>query len=104
MVYPPRRATSSVRNDAHNTSVDFALASAGRCGMIHLQTGRVCGRPARHAGSCAFGPRDDVGAGGSLLDPEHDAGRGGALQASPNRCRRRSAPGRRSAHGATRVP
>ena len=28
--------------DLHNISIDFAAASAGRCGFTHLDSGRVC--------------------------------------------------------------
>jgi hypothetical protein len=42
------------RLDLHNISVDFAVASAGGCGFTHLDTGRVCRLPHRHAGPCQF--------------------------------------------------
>ena len=38
--------------DLHNISIDFAAASAGRCGFTHLDTGRVCQLPHRHPGQC----------------------------------------------------
>jgi hypothetical protein len=33
------------RLDLHNTSIDFAAASAGQCGFTHLDSGRVCRLP-----------------------------------------------------------
>ena len=46
------RSTSLRRLDLHNVSIDFAAASAGRCGFTHLDSGRVCHLPHRHAGPC----------------------------------------------------
>jgi hypothetical protein len=40
------------RLDLHNISIDFAAASAGRCGFTHLDSGRVCLLPHRHLGPC----------------------------------------------------
>ena len=40
------------RLDLHNTSIDFAAASAGQCGFTHLDSGRVCRLPHRHFGPC----------------------------------------------------
>jgi hypothetical protein len=40
------------RLDLHNTSIDFAAASAGQCGFTHLGSGRVCRLPHRHHGPC----------------------------------------------------
>lgn len=40
------------RLDFHNVSIDFAAASAGRCGFTHLDTGRVCLLPHRHRDPC----------------------------------------------------
>lgn len=40
------------RLDLHNTSIDFAAASAGQCGFTHLDSGRVCRLPHRHVGPC----------------------------------------------------
>lgn len=54
------------RQDVHNVTVDDALASAGRCGMTHLRTGRRCTLPARHAGGCRFTP---VPAAATATDP-----------------------------------
>jgi hypothetical protein len=46
------RTDARRRLDLHNISIDFAAASAGRCGFTHLDTGRVCQLPHRHPGSC----------------------------------------------------
>jgi hypothetical protein len=43
------------RLDLHNTSIDFAAASAGQCGFTHLGSGRVCRLPHRHHGPCDLG-------------------------------------------------
>jgi hypothetical protein len=40
------------RRDLHNTSIDFDLAVAGRCGFTHIPSGRVCQLPDRHPGPC----------------------------------------------------
>ena len=44
------------RMDAHNTSIDEGAAAAGRCGMIHLPSGRTCQAQAGHADGCDFVP------------------------------------------------
>ena len=49
---PPSSGTSSMRWDLQNARIDEAAAAAGRCGAIHLPTGRTCGAPAGHAGDC----------------------------------------------------
>lgn len=41
--------------DLHNAAIDEALARTGRCGAVHLATGRTCLLAARHPGGCAFG-------------------------------------------------
>jgi hypothetical protein len=46
------RADARRRLDLHNISIDFAAASAGRCGFTHLASGRVCLLPHRHPGPC----------------------------------------------------
>ena len=47
---------SSVRGgdrlDVHNTNINEAAARAGRCGTVHLPTGRMCRLPALHDGAC----------------------------------------------------
>jgi hypothetical protein len=40
------------RLDLHNISIDFAAASARRCGFTHLDSGRVCQLSHRHHGPC----------------------------------------------------
>jgi hypothetical protein len=40
------------RRDLHNTSINFDLAVAGRCGFTHIPSGRVCQLPYRHPGPC----------------------------------------------------
>jgi hypothetical protein len=40
------------RLDVHNTSVNEAAARAGRCGTVHLPTGRMCRLPSLHEGAC----------------------------------------------------
>ena len=42
------------RQDLHNTSVDKNVADAGRCGQVHLATGRTCTLEQGHNGSCDF--------------------------------------------------
>lgn len=42
------------RLDLHNVSIDIAAATAGRCGFTHLDSGRICQLPYRHAGPCAL--------------------------------------------------
>ena len=46
------RTNARRRLDLHNISINFAAASAGRCGFTHLDTGRVCRLPHRHPGGC----------------------------------------------------
>ncbi len=46
------RLSAHQRLDLHNTSVDFAVATAGGCGYTDLDTGRVCALPHRHCGPC----------------------------------------------------
>jgi hypothetical protein len=50
---PPRPVGERI--DVHNASIDEPAAAAGRCGTIHLPSGRVCRAPAHHAGGCDFG-------------------------------------------------
>lgn len=42
---------------SHNIDTDENLAAAGRCGALHLPSGRACILPARHPGGCHFEPR-----------------------------------------------
>lgn len=57
------------RLDLHNISVDFAAASAGRCGFTHLDSRRVCQLPHRHDGPCQLQDRRQAAerAAGALL-------------------------------------
>jgi hypothetical protein len=51
---------SGERLDSHNTSVDSQMVDVGRCGQIHLASGRICIRPVRHPGSCDFEAPEQV--------------------------------------------
>jgi hypothetical protein len=51
---PQLTDTDGERLDLHNASIDEPAAAAGRCGMVHLPTGRICRAPARHDGGCEF--------------------------------------------------
>jgi hypothetical protein len=42
------------RLDLHNAGIDELAAAAGRCGTIHLPTGRTCRASARHTDGCEF--------------------------------------------------
>ena len=44
------------RIDLHNSSTDFAAASAGRSGFRHLARGRVCLLAYGHPDGCCFVP------------------------------------------------
>jgi hypothetical protein len=47
------------RSDISNIHVREDVARAGRCGNVHLATGRTCLLPFRHGGPCHFvGPQD----------------------------------------------
>ena len=48
------------RQDLHNTSVSQQAADAGRCGQVHLATGRTCTLEQGHSGSCDFASPDQV--------------------------------------------
>lgn len=45
------------RLDLHNANVDQLAARTGSCAVLELTSGRICIRPARHAGPCDFVPR-----------------------------------------------
>ena len=65
----PMPATSPVRGgerpDLRSLHVREDVALAGRCGNVHLATGRTCILPERHQGSCDFvGPEDASGVAG----------------------------------------
>jgi hypothetical protein len=53
------------RRDLHNISIDFAAASARRCGLTHLYSGRVRQLSHRHHGPCQL-RRDAERLAGSL--------------------------------------
>ena len=57
---PHRRQTTVERLDLHNVSVDKTAAAAQLCGMLHLQSGRVCVLPVHHQGNCNFVSRDEM--------------------------------------------
>ena len=63
------RNSSRKRLDLHNSNIDFDAANAGRCGVTHLQTGRVCRLPHRHQSPCQLQSRHEsaVGVAGSML-------------------------------------
>jgi hypothetical protein len=42
------------RHDLSNANVREDLATFGRCGLVHLPTGRACLLPLRHKGPCQF--------------------------------------------------
>jgi hypothetical protein len=44
------------RPDVHDVAADEPAAAAGRCGAIHLPTGRICRAAARHVDGRDFGP------------------------------------------------
>ena len=53
------------RPDLRSFHVREDVALAGRCGNMHLATGRTCILPERHQGSCDFvGPEDAIGVSG----------------------------------------
>ena len=54
--FPQFPGTGRERLDLHNASIDQPTADAGRCGMIHLPTGRICRARAHHASGCTFVP------------------------------------------------
>jgi hypothetical protein len=48
------REQGTLRSDWSNIHVREDLARAGRCGNVHLATGRTCLLPLRHHGPCEF--------------------------------------------------
>lgn len=53
---------SGERPDLRSLHVREDVARTGRCGNVHLATGRTCILPERHQGSCDFvGPEDANG-------------------------------------------
>jgi hypothetical protein len=71
---------SSVRGgdrlDVHNTNINEAAARAGRCGTVHLPTGRMCRLPALHDGACQLAFTDPA-------IPAPPGARGQALVGAP---------------------
>ena len=50
------------RPDLRSVHVREDVARSGRCGNVHLATGRTCILPERHQGSCSFvGPEEAGG-------------------------------------------
>lgn len=57
-----RQPRSGERLDLRSLHVREDVARTGRCGNVHLATGRTCILPERHQGSCGFvGPEDAKG-------------------------------------------
>ncbi|MCA4135537.1 hypothetical protein [Arthrobacter sp. M4] len=48
------------RHDLQNLNVREDVALTGRCGNVHLATGRICTLPARHPGPCQFVSPDEA--------------------------------------------
>jgi hypothetical protein len=56
------QALAGERLDLRSLHVREDVARTGRCGNVHLATGRTCILPERHPGSCDFvGPEDAKG-------------------------------------------
>jgi hypothetical protein len=55
-VIPPAQqpVVLTERLDLHNTAIDEPSATAGRCGTIHLPSGRICQAAEHHTDSCDF--------------------------------------------------
>lgn len=51
---PQIHEDSQNRPDLSSTHVREDVAITGRCGNVHLPTGRTCDLPERHEGSCHF--------------------------------------------------
>jgi hypothetical protein len=53
------------RPDLRSVHVHEDVARSGRCGNVHMATGRTCILPERHHGSCEFvGPHEAEGIAG----------------------------------------
>jgi hypothetical protein len=52
---PQSPVIGTERLDLHNIAIDEP--AAGRCGTIHLPSGRTCRERARHTDGCDFGAR-----------------------------------------------
>ncbi len=56
---PRNEHPSQDRPDASSSHIREDVAMTGRCGNVHLPSGRTCVLPERHQGSCRFvGPED----------------------------------------------
>jgi hypothetical protein len=57
---PANTGESSLEmSSTHVTHVREDVAMAGRCGNVHLPSGRTCTLPVRHPGACNFvGPAE----------------------------------------------
>lgn len=51
---PHRHERREERPDLPSTHVSESIAMSGRCGNIHLDSGRICILTERHSGSCEF--------------------------------------------------
>ncbi len=51
---PHRHERREERPDLPSSHVSEAVAMSGRCGNVHLASGRICILPERHMGSCEF--------------------------------------------------
>lgn len=49
------------RPDLRSVHVREDVARTGRCGNVHMATGRTCILPERHHGSCEFVRPDEAG-------------------------------------------
>jgi hypothetical protein len=49
------------RPDLRSVHVREDVARSGRCGNVHMATGRTCILPERHHGSCEFVRPEDAG-------------------------------------------
>jgi hypothetical protein len=67
------------RLDVHNTNVNEAAARAGRCGTVHLATGRMCRLPSLHEGACELAFTDPTTP--ALADAQGQARIGAPLRA-----------------------
>ncbi|QYF91512.1 hypothetical protein KY499_13990 [Arthrobacter sp. PAMC25284] len=53
-ISPHRHERREERPDLPSSHVSEAVAMSGRCGNIHLPSGRTCTLTERHDGSCEF--------------------------------------------------
>lgn len=58
---PQAHGQGGGRPDLSSLHVREDVAMAGRCGNVHLPTGRICTGPERHPGSCEFVRPEDAG-------------------------------------------